>query len=229
MESKYHNTIWDNRIWFPAGYSWELLDTVKKDIWISDFSHVLHVPIWILIFYIFRKILTFSISRPLGKIFIPERKLPERSKILEKCFKTSKSTQFKTVPKNWSQTRVKRWYRRRRNQDRPDLLSKFTESFYRFTFYFGIWIFGLVSFKDKPWFKDPAECWQNYPYQELTLDVYIYFMMQLGFYGCLLVTVFSDTRRKDFYEQIAHHFLAITLIIVSYVSDAIISILNEFD
>ncbi|NWX74223.1 CERS2 synthase, partial [Alca torda] len=60
---------------------------------------------------------------------------------------------------------VERWFRRRRNQDRPSLLKKFREASWRFTFYLIAFIAGMAVIVDKPWFYDLREVWKGYPIQ----------------------------------------------------------------
>uniref|UniRef100_A0A8C9II34 Ceramide synthase 2 n=1 Tax=Piliocolobus tephrosceles TaxID=591936 RepID=A0A8C9II34_9PRIM len=61
---------------------------------------------------------------------------------------------------------VERWFRRRRNQDRPSLLKKFREASWRFTFYLIAFIAGMAVIVDKPWFYDMKKVWEGYPIQD---------------------------------------------------------------
>ncbi|KAA8591662.1 hypothetical protein FQN60_017036, partial [Etheostoma spectabile] len=116
----------------------------------------------------------------------------------------------------YSERQVQRWFRRRRNQDRPSLLKKFQEASWRFTFYLLAFIAGLAALIDKPWLYDLKEMWQGFPVLTLLPSQYWYYMIELGFYSALLFSVASDVKRKDFKEQIVHHVATILLISFSW-------------
>uniref|UniRef100_A0A8C2TXA2 Ceramide synthase 2 n=1 Tax=Coturnix japonica TaxID=93934 RepID=A0A8C2TXA2_COTJA len=111
---------------------------------------------------------------------------------------------------------VERWFRRRRNQDRPSLLKKFREASWRFTFYLLAFIAGMAVIVDKPWFYDLREVWKGYPIQSILPSQYWYYMIELSFYWSLLFSIASDVKRKDFKEQIIHHVATIILISFSW-------------
>ncbi|WAQ94455.1 CERS5-like protein [Mya arenaria] len=74
---------------------------------------------------------------------------------------------------------VERWFRLRRNQDRPSPMKKFTETGWRFTYYFGIWIYGLLVL-----------------YDDVTPGIFWYYIIELGFYLSLMFSQFLDVKRK---------------------------------
>ncbi|ETE61860.1 Ceramide synthase 5, partial [Ophiophagus hannah] len=95
---------------------------------------------------------------------------------------------------DWDVRKIQRWFRHRRNQDKPNTFTKFCESMWRFTFYLCIFIYGLRVLWLSPWFWDVRQCWYNYPYQ------------------------FTDIKRKDFFLMFVHHVAAVLLIICSYIN-----------
>ncbi|XDV29985.1 hypothetical protein PO909_032997, partial [Leuciscus waleckii] len=70
-----------------------------------------------------------------------------------------------------------------------------------------------------PWLWNTRECWYNYPYQPLTVDLHYYYILELSFYLSLLFSQFTDIRRKDFLLMFLHHVATISLIIFSYVNN----------
>ncbi|XP_053155831.1 ceramide synthase 4-like isoform X3 [Hemicordylus capensis] len=116
---------------------------------------------------------------------------------------------------------VERWFRCRRNQDRPSLTKKFCEASWRTTFYLTSFCTGLATLYDKPWFWDHRECWTGYPQQPLLYSTFGYYMLELSFYCSLVITLPFDVKRKDFYEQIVHHAITISLISFSYCANYI--------
>uniref|UniRef100_A0A9J8AUH0 Ceramide synthase 2b n=1 Tax=Cyprinus carpio carpio TaxID=630221 RepID=A0A9J8AUH0_CYPCA len=116
----------------------------------------------------------------------------------------------------WTERQIQRWFRRRRNQDRPNLLKKFCEASWRFAFYLLAFIGGLVALIDKPWLYDLEEMWKGFPTLTLLPSQYWYYMLELGFYTSLLFSVASDVKRKDFREQVIHHVATIMLISFSW-------------
>lgn len=111
---------------------------------------------------------------------------------------------------------VERWFRRRRNQDRPSLLKKFREASWRFTYYLIAFVAGMAVTVDKPWFYDLRKVWEGYPIQSIIPSQYWYYMIELAFYWSLLFSIASDVKRKDFKEQIIHHVATIILLCFSW-------------
>ncbi|KAF1657142.1 Ceramide synthase 2, partial [Aptenodytes patagonicus] len=116
---------------------------------------------------------------------------------------------------------VERWFRRRRNQDRPSLLKKFREASWRFTFYLIAFIAGMAVIVDKPWFYDLREVWKGYPIQGMLPSPYWYYTSALSFSWSLLFSTATDGERKDFKEQIIHHVATIILISFSWFANYI--------
>ncbi|XP_030045595.1 ceramide synthase 3 [Microcaecilia unicolor] len=111
---------------------------------------------------------------------------------------------------------VERWFRKRRNQDRPSLLKKFQESCWRFTFYLSALIGGVAVLYDKPWSYKIWHVWDGYPKQSVLTSQYWYYVLELSFYWSLLFSVASDVRRKDFKIQVIHHFSTTFLLSFSW-------------
>ena len=136
------------------------------------------------------------IGRPLAHICLGKlanRRNPEPNDELEKNYLSSaskKTPQNPHIPTGWTPARVAVWYRRRRNMDRPDLIKKFSETSYRFVFYVFVWFYGVWALHDKIWLYDTLQCWVDFPFQNLDWEVYFYYIIELAFYGTLVMSLF---------------------------------------
>ena len=68
----------------------------------------------------------------------------------------------------------------------------------------------------KPWLMDTRKCWEDYFAQVITGEIFWYYSIELSFYMSLLVSQFTDVKRKDFWQLFVHHIVTIALILLSY-------------
>ncbi|XP_020846567.1 ceramide synthase 6 isoform X3 [Phascolarctos cinereus] len=120
---------------------------------------------------------------------------------------------------DWDVRNIQRWFRQRRNQEKPSTLTRFCESMWRFTFYLYVFTYGVRFLKKTPWLWNTKQCWYNYPYQPLTPDLHYYYILELSFYWSLMFSQFTDIKRKDFVIMFLHHLATISLITFSYVNN----------
>uniref|UniRef100_A0A3P9M0T7 Ceramide synthase 2b n=1 Tax=Oryzias latipes TaxID=8090 RepID=A0A3P9M0T7_ORYLA len=200
--------FWQERLWFPKGLGWA--DLVDRDGRVYAKANDLWVALPIaLVFLIVRQIFERTVATPLASLLgVKETvrlKAPHNPTL--ECYycNISKTPSQVNLCKQTgsSERQIQRWFRRRRNQDRPSLLKKFREASWRFTFYLLAFIAGLASLIDVST-------------STLLPSQYWYYMIELGFYGSLLFSVASDVKRKDFKEQIVHHVATILLISFSW-------------
>ncbi|GMR44705.1 hypothetical protein PMAYCL1PPCAC_14900, partial [Pristionchus mayeri] len=83
------------------------------------------------------------------------------------------------------------------------------ECFWRFFYYTSMFIYGFKILSSKSWLWNVNECWTGYPLQKIDDDIWWYNMITLTFYYSLLVPSFFDGRRRDYWQMIAHHVIAI--------------------
>ena len=57
---------------------------------------------------------------------------------------------------------------------RPSPLDKFSESFWRWTFYFLAHVYSLWALGDKPWVWNTFECWYGYPNHDIGANLYLH-------------------------------------------------------
>uniref|UniRef100_A0A1A7WGI8 Ceramide synthase 5 n=2 Tax=Iconisemion striatum TaxID=60296 RepID=A0A1A7WGI8_9TELE len=96
---------------------------------------------------------------------------------------------------------------------------KFCESMWRFTFYLVIFMYAMNHLWVSPWMWDVRQCWHNYPFQPLSPQQYNYYVAELAFYWSLMVSQFTDVKRKDFVIMFVHHLATILLITFSYANN----------
>uniref|UniRef100_A0A8C1V675 Ceramide synthase 5 n=1 Tax=Cyprinus carpio TaxID=7962 RepID=A0A8C1V675_CYPCA len=168
------------------------------------------------------------IAGPCASLLQIQTELSRRAQpnaVLEKVFtsitKSPDSRHLEGLSKqlDWDVRKVQRWFRQRRNQDKPSTRTKFCESMWRFTFYLCIFMYGIRFLWQSPWMWDTRHCWYNYPYQVLTSGLYYYYITELAFYWSLMFSQFTDIKRKDFLIMFVHHLATISLISFSYVNN----------
>uniref|UniRef100_G3PD01 Ceramide synthase 2b n=1 Tax=Gasterosteus aculeatus aculeatus TaxID=481459 RepID=G3PD01_GASAC len=163
--------FWQERLWFPKGLGWDDLRdrdgrvyAKAQDLWVA-------LPI-ALVFLIIRQIFERTVATPLASLLgVKETvrlKVPHNPTLDSYYCNVSKNPTQTSIASLCQQTgcsgrQVQRWFRRRRNQDRPSLLKKFNEASWRFTFYLLAFIAGLAALIDKPWLYDLKEMWQDFP------------------------------------------------------------------
>ncbi|XP_016421807.1 ceramide synthase 2-like isoform X2 [Sinocyclocheilus rhinocerous] len=224
MLSRLSEWFWNERLWFPEGLGWADLEdrdglTYSKasDLWVT-------LPIalaFLIIRQIFERTVAIQLAAALG-VKEKVRVQAAHNLTLESYFritsKNPKQSEIESLGKKtgYSESQIHRWFRRRRNEERPNKLKKFREASWRFTFYLLAFIAGLAALIDKPWLYKMKEMWAGFPMLPLLPSQYWYYMIELGFYMSLLFSVASDIKRKDFKEQIVHHVATILLISFSW-------------
>nr|XP_056715533.1 ceramide synthase 5 isoform X1 [Euleptes europaea] len=224
--------IWNERFWLPANVTWADLerDGAGDGEGHPRAGHVLGAIPWALGLLALRQVLERFIAKPCAIHLGVQDNEPRRAQpnaILEKVFtsitKCPDARRLEGLSKqlDWDVRKIQRWFRRRRNEDKPSILTKFCESMWRFTFYIIIFSYGLRFLWSSPWFWDTRQCWHNYPFQPLTSGLYYYYIIQLAFYWSLMFSQFTDVRRKDFLIMFVHHVATIGLISFSYINNMV--------
>ncbi|KAG8452729.1 hypothetical protein GDO86_004501 [Hymenochirus boettgeri] len=223
--------FWNERFWLPQNVTWaDLATDSESEEQYPRAGHILSVfPIALGIFAVrllFERFIAKPCALRLG-IHKSGPRRPQPNAILEKVFvsitKCPDGKRLEGLSKqlDWDTQKIQRWFRHRRNQDKPSTLTKFCESMWRFTFYLYIFSYGIRFLWSTPWFWDTRQCWYNYPYQPLTSGLYYYYIMQLAFYWSLMFSQFTDIKRKDFLIMFVHHLATISLISFSYVNNMV--------
>lgn len=224
MLSELSERLWADWIWFPEGHGWADLKDHDGKVFpkYQDLRAALPIA---LCFLVIRQLFERLVATPLASLLgvrDKRRVCAAPNPVLEVYFcSTSKHPTQCSVESLSKQTgfpvrQVQRWFRQRRNQERPSKLKKFREASWRFTFYLVAFFAGLAVLVDKPWFYDMKLVWEDFPKMPLLPSQYWYYMIELGFYISLIFSVATDVKRKDFKEQIIHHVATTALISFSW-------------
>lgn len=224
MLSGLSDWLWQESVWLPPNSSWEHLEDRDG----LEFAHPRHMlaalPVALGLLGLrlaFERFLALPLGRRMG-LRDPVRRRVRPDPALERHFlsvgRRPEEAQLVLLAarSGLSPQQTQRWFRRRRNLERTPPSRKFCEACWRFVFYLTSFLTGLSVLYHEPWFWTPSLCWENYPRQPLNLGLYRWFLLELGFYLSLILTLPFDTRRKDFREQVVHHFVAVGLIGFSY-------------
>ncbi|XP_070567073.1 ceramide synthase 6-like isoform X1 [Ptychodera flava] len=216
--------FWNERFWLPSNATWADLRNSDEARYPQIEDLYMVFPYALIIFFV-RIVFERFIATPIAMCLSIKTKRANKAEpntILEKVFKTvtnnpsKKHVEGLSKQLDWNARQVERWFRHRRNQERPTMLKKFCESSWRFIFYLSAFIYGVRFLKDEVWTWDTRHCWYNYPYQPLTESIEKYYLVELSFYWSLLFSQFLDVKRKDFMQMFVHHIVTILLISFSW-------------
>ncbi|XP_044541307.1 ceramide synthase 4-like [Gracilinanus agilis] len=224
MLSNLYQWFWKDEHWLPSGYTWTDIEDVSGVTYPHPKDLLATLPlafILVIVRYSFERTIGVLLSRVMGvRDYL--RLKPGPNPILESFFQTQswnpKEAQLSRLASqcDLSVRQTQRWFRRRRNQERPNLTKKFCESSWRLFFYlsssFGI----FLTIYDEKWFGDPKTCFDRFPKQPLKTGLYCWYLLEMSFYLSLLLTLPFDVKRKDTMAQVIHHFVAIILMFLSY-------------
>lgn len=210
--------FWNEKFWLSEGTTW---DNIHEYTGVEFNKFLLLCCGGAVVLYLIRLIFERLIATPIGKFFdIPDRRPCEPNRTLEAYYSDDRVFSESIITLISKDThieyeKVKSWLIERKKLNKPSTLQKFNEATWRFVFYFAVWIYGVVVLKDKIWTWDTNHAWINYPKQYLTNDVYIYYIVEISFYLSLVVSQFSDVKRKDFWQMFVHHLVTLMLLVFS--------------
>ncbi|XP_071380696.1 ceramide synthase 5 isoform X2 [Centroberyx affinis] len=197
--------FWNERFWLPHNVTWADLADPAPGVEYPKAGHLLSaLPLALVIFFVrifFERFIASGCAQSL-RIQADVGRRAQPNAVLEKVFtsitKNPDSRHLDGLSKqlDWEVRKVQRWFRHRRNQDKPSTHTKFCESMWRFTFYLCIFTYGIQFLWQSPWMWDTRHCWYSYPYQLLTPGLYHYYVTELAFYWSLMFSQFTDIKRK---------------------------------
>uniref|UniRef100_A0A452RPX0 Ceramide synthase 3 n=1 Tax=Ursus americanus TaxID=9643 RepID=A0A452RPX0_URSAM len=208
MFQTFKEWFWLERFWLPPTIKWSDLEDHDGLVFVKP-SHLYMTIPYAFGLLIIRHFFEKFIATPLAKSFgIKEevRKKITPNTVLENFFKHSTRQPSRVSTKR----QVERWFRSRRNQERPSFDSG------------KLIFFSLGSlFFQKPWVYDLWEVWNDYPRQPLLPSQYWYYILEMSFYWSLIFSLGSDVKRKDFLAHVIHHLAAISLMSFSWCANYI--------
>lgn len=225
MGSTTSNWFWDENFWLPSNVSWKDLQDNGGDKYphIQDFYMVFPFAVFLIICrFFFERLL----ARPLGvALGVPTTRsaVATENAFLEDVFlRETKRPDSKRIEGLAKQTdlsprEVERWFRKRRCQQHKVKIDKFTESCWRFIFYISLFTYGAITIPQEKWFWNLSLCWHDFPFHAVSSTISNLYFMELSLYVSLLLSVFFDVRRKDFYPMLFHHIFTSLLLLFSWV------------
>ncbi|KAM6937162.1 ceramide synthase 2 [Xenentodon cancila] len=221
--------LWWEHLWLPANVSWSDLEDKQDCVYAKASQLYAALPCalcLLLVRYLFERYLAMPLANGWG-IKDRVRLTAEQNPILERyfCSQTRNPPQVDIMSMckktGWPERRVEVWFRRRRNQERPGLQKRFCEASWRCAFYLFAFFGGILALYDKPWLYNLKEVWAEFPKQSMLPSQYWYYLLEMGFYLSLLLSLTFDVKRKDFKEQVIHHIATLTLLSFSWISNYI--------
>ncbi|CAF1252119.1 unnamed protein product, partial [Didymodactylos carnosus] len=194
-------TIWNENFWLPKNVTWKGFSKIEDNgVRLPLLHDLLYVYPLAGVLYIARLIFEKYIAQPYGRSLgirdmqssnkrcIQQQQQPSRKK--GNSIDSGHGDLSKTANENRKSSSQLSYHR-------VSPLAKFSESCWRFVFYLSVFIYGIIVLRNKSWVWDTRHCWLNHPNQQLTKDIFWYYMIELAFYWSLVFSQFIDVKRKS--------------------------------
>ncbi|XP_032241469.2 ceramide synthase 6 isoform X2 [Nematostella vectensis] len=219
----FHDWFWAESFWLPGNTTWAEVHARKNLRVVQAGELYLCLPIAVALIVLrvaFERLIASPFVQSLG---VKDKKInftpnPFCEKVYQTINKFPPSDRILGLSKQigWTTREVERWFRHRRMQSKPSLLKKAKESSWRFVFYTGATIYGFCILYKEKWLWDTDHCFIGYHGHVMSEELYIYYVVELGFYVSLTISQFVDVQRKDFWQMLIHHIVTILLLSFSY-------------
>ncbi|XP_033995168.1 ceramide synthase 5 isoform X2 [Trematomus bernacchii] len=209
--------FWNERFWLPHNVTWADLADPAPGVEYPKAGHLFSALPLALGIFALRIIFERCVAGPCARSLLIHPGVGRRAHpnaVLEKVFtsitKSPDSRHLDGLSKqlDWEVRKVQRWFRNRRNQDKPSTHTKFCESIL-----LGCGILGIAGT------VIPIRSHSQTGSLVMTPGLYYYYVTELAFYWSLMFSQFTDIKRKDFMIMFIHHLATIGLISFSYVNN----------
>uniref|UniRef100_A0A670XXC8 Ceramide synthase 6 n=1 Tax=Pseudonaja textilis TaxID=8673 RepID=A0A670XXC8_PSETE len=219
--------FWNERFWLPHNVTWADLKNTEEATYPQVEDLYLAFPLAFCIFMI-RILFERFIAKPCALGLKVQANGPQKAQpnaILEKVFTAitkhpdEKRLEGLSKQLDWDVRSIQRWFRQRRNQEKPRILFLLFVSIFPYSSLDG----REVSSSQVAWiFGDIIYCLlkriNSFPSFQIDFcSIHYYYILELAFYWSLMFSQFIDIKRKDFSIMFTHHIVAVLLLIISYV------------
>ncbi|VTT64146.1 unnamed protein product [Fusarium fujikuroi] len=94
---------------------------------------------------------------------------------------------------------------------------RFSEQGWVLMYYTVFWPLGMFIWTKESHFANMDHLWTGWPQRDIDGLTKFYILTQLSYWIQQVISVNIEARRKDYWLNVVHHFITITLILVSYV------------
>ncbi|CAG0889411.1 unnamed protein product [Darwinula stevensoni] len=211
--------VWKEEFWLPRNVTWEDMKS-KPGRPMPEFQDLLYIFPISISFLIFRIFLETFVLDPLAKATVPMFSVVALLKkdVMGKVNGHIQHNGSVATGRKWN-SKTKQGHK---GVEKAKLqLQKLRETGFRFVTYSFLFLYGIWTMSDKSWLRDVELCFENIPFHAVTLEVRRYYMLEIGFYLSLSLTLVFDVKRKDFLAQMTHHVVTIVLLMGSWIVGAI--------
>ncbi|KAG7159302.1 ceramide synthase 6-like [Homarus americanus] len=223
------DAFWRPDFWLPFGLRWEDLQSTG-DLQLAEFSDVWTYPllfsiIFVLIQHLILEPLVLSPLARAAGISNWRPPPPPPNTALEVVFLQHGSIAPEAVlmkasrTSNLSVRQAERWLRARHKATRINKHDMFVNNGVTAIMHSAFCISGWILMYNKPWVWNITLCWQNYPYHNLDVEVWWYYMVILASFWAVTISEIVQPRRKvdGRYKIIFHHLCTVMLLTFSWI------------
>jgi len=196
--------FWRHSEWLPPGVTWDDVEKIRP--WSAFYTVPFLSILIVLIRFFFERYVALNLCLYLGIAGLPKSKKRDEG--------TTKEA-GSGAPLTNGKTGVRFVYKSR-SDDHDAKFYKATETCWRCFIYFVLFLYGSYVVVGSHWFWKHSWTQCALAQEELPANLKWYTIAELSFYVSLTITQFTDTKRKDFWQQFVHHITTIILIAGSY-------------